>query len=58
VQAEHMGMVIGAHGNNIKKAQVCLHACRHAGMRHTDRPDTSATYEAERVPIYREREQG
>jgi hypothetical protein len=51
VQAEHMGMVIGSHGNNIKKAQVCLHACRHAGMRHTDRPDTSATYEAERVPI-------
>jgi len=46
VQAEHMGMVIGQHGNNIKKAQVCLHACRHAGMRHTGRLDTSAIYEA------------
>ena len=53
VQAEHMGMVIGAHGNNIKKAQVCFHAGRHPGMRHSGRLDTSVTYE---VPIERERE--
>lgn len=51
VPAEHMGMVIGAHGNNIKKAQVCLHAFRrrHAGMRHTCRLDERATY----IYIYR-----